>query len=388
MLEYFENCEDDQGSLIIPDPSPSGDIRPNPIPIAPVNLTEELGVGTINNNVITDANFHAPSPAEPEPEPSQTAHAAIPVLFTDMPSASAVPEPSPTSAPADDVNSPIAPQAKTPPLAKEAKCYAFMGASGGSGVTTLCIQMAFEIASRVQKTKSLQRHMEPSVCLIDLDFETGACASYLDVPPSLDIADICGPADRIDRSLVQALMSTHECSISVLSTPNALGANSLANPETVLALLDAAVQMYDHVILDLPRIWQPWIGAAISGADHFAIVSELTVPSLHTARSRLANIEKVLPDVTCEVVLNKVERRSFRNSLRLGDAEKALKRTVSGVICTDQDTAREAINCGQAIGIIRPEARYVKDVKNLCRQWLDLEEKTGFFGRDRRKKRA
>jgi pilus assembly protein CpaE len=321
----------------------------------------ELLAPSVTDNVITDTNFHAPMP---------------PTSTIDQPKSQ------------QQQGDPITPKGKTPPLATDAKCYAFMGASGGSGVTTLCIQMAYEIASRVQKTKSLQRHMEPSVCLIDLDFETGACASYLDVPPSLDIADICGPADRIDKSLVQALMSTHECGISVLSTPNALGANSLANPETVLALLDAAVQMYDHVILDLPRIWQPWIGAAISGADHFAIVSELTVPSLHTARSRLANIEKVLPDVTCEVVLNKVERRSFRNSLRLGDAEKALKRTVSSVICTDQDTAREAINCGQAIGIIRPEARYVKDVKTLCAKWVKPEEKTGFFGKDRRKKRA
>lgn len=350
--------------LTIPEPSPTGDIRPNPVPIAAPGLTLEDPQPPAAM-VIKPKEFH--DRRAPETRKGSRPAPSIPPRITKDEETS---HKTPTSA-----------------GAPASKFYAFMGASGGTGVTTLCIQLAYEIASQTHKTKSLQRHIEPSVCIIDLDFETGACASYIDVPPSLEISDITGPADRIDTSLVQALMSTHECGVSVLSTPNCLGANSLANPETVLAILDAASQLYDHVILDLPRIWQPWIAAAIAGADHFAIVSELTIPSLHTTRSRIQNIETVLPNVTCDVVLNKVERRSFRNSLRLSDAEKALKRPISGAICVDYDTAREAINCGQAVGMIRPEARFVKDVKSLSQKWIHPEKKAGFFKKDRRKKR-
>ena len=104
---------------------------------------------------------------------------------------------------------------------------------------------------------------------------------------------------------------------------------------------------------------------------------------------RIANIEKVLgEEINCEVILNKVERRSFRNSIRLSDAEKALQRCVSATICVDVDTTREAINCGAAVEVVRPEARYVKDVAKLSHQWLPGQAKKIGFLKDRRRKKA
>ena len=271
----------------------------------------------------------------------------------------------------------------------DAKCYALMGASGGTGVTSLCIQLAFDIANRAKKGVSFWQHMDPTVCLIDLDFETGSCASYLNIQPSLTINDVCGPADRIDSSSLQGLISQHESGLAVLATPNVLGANSQANPEAILAILDAASQLYEHVIIDVPRIWLSWIAATVAGADHFALVGELNVASLHATRTRIANIETILGQAqSCEVILNKVERRSFRNSIRLSDAEKALQRSVSATICVDLDSTREAINCGAAVEIIRPEARYVKDVAKLSQRWLPEEIKRPALLKDRRRKRT
>lgn len=271
----------------------------------------------------------------------------------------------------------------------DGKCYALMGASGGAGVTSLCIQIAFDMTKRAKKSVAFWQNSDPTVCLIDLDFETGTCASYLNIEPSMAIEDICGPANRIDGSSLQALVSRHESGLAVLATPNGLGANSRANPEAILALLDAAVQQYEHVIIDLPRIWLPWVAAAISGADHFALVGELNVASLQSTRTRMTDIEKALGDAqSCEVILNKVERRSFRSSIRLPDAEKALRRSVSAAICVDLDTTREAINCGVAVEAIRPEARYVKDVAKLSRLWAPVQGKVTDLTKDRRRKRA
>lgn len=370
--EFFDE-EDTDMVLEIPEPRTGGDLRPNPTPFQTSNqeavIPQETEViesaimefSDKENIVIKTTNFHENAYQSKAYVSSEVKNAALKEGFSE-----------PVQSHSND-----------------ARCYALMGASGGAGVTTLCIQLAHDIAKRTKKHMALSGHIDPTVCLIDLDFETGCCAAYLDVHPALSISDICGPADRIDASSLQALTSHHESGIIVLSTPNALGANSLANPETVLALLDAASQLYDHIIIDLPRIWQSWIGAAISGADHFAIVGELTIPSLHTARARIANIEKVLgEDQHCEVILNKVERRSFRNSVRLSDAEKALRRSVSASICIDLDTTREAINCGAAVATIRPEARYVKDVSELSLKWLPQQDKKGGLFKDRRKKRA
>jgi len=149
-----------------------------------------------------------------------------------------------------------------------------------------------------------------------------------------------------------------------LATPNCLGGNDLANPATVVALLDAISQMYDHIIIDVPRYWRAWNMAAIGASDKFVIVTDLTVPSLHLARMRMESIEKKLEGhIRAEIILNKYERRSFRNALRQKDAETALKRDINSTICIDNDTLREAINCGEPVGVVRPESRYVKDVR-------------------------
>lgn len=266
----------------------------------------------------------------------------------------------------------------------EAECWAFMGAAGGVGTTSLAIQTAYELAERVAaETPAKIKRTEPKVCLVDLDFELGTCAHYLDLPPSLNMEDLQDVPERIDRALTTALMSAHDSGIALLAAPNKLGGNDSVNPETVLAILDQACQIYDHVVLDVPRLWRPWTHAAIAASDHFGLVTELTIPTLHLTRARAKDIENnVEMRATMDIILNKYERRSFRNSLRLKDAEAALERTVNLTICVDSETTKEAINCGEPVSVVRPESRYVKDVKKLMTHWQGepQEQKRKLFG--------
>ena len=253
---------------------------------------------------------------------------------------------------------------------EDATCLAFMGASGGVGVTSLCVQMAYGLAQENEKKLSrVNRIKEPRICLIDLDFENGACAHHLDMLPALSFDDLIQNPNRIDRAYVAALMNTHDSGIDLLAAPNSLGGNDGVNPLTIVAMLDAVSQIYDHVILDVPRLWRPWNMAAIMGADRFGLVTDLTIPSLQIARKRIDEIEAKTGKQNCEIILNKHERRAFRNALREKDAHKVLKRDITATICADHDTVREAINCGEPAGSLRGESRYVKDVKALQNIW-------------------
>jgi len=245
-------------------------------------------------------------------------------------------------------------------------------------VTKLAIELAYNLARESQKqTAKNIRTTEPRVCLIDLDFENGACAHHLDLPPSLTLQDLQGAPSRIDTAFTAALMSTHESGIALLAAPNTLGGNDKVNPQTVITLLDMACQMYDFVVLDVPRFWGPWTMAAIGGADHFALVSDVTIPSLCAARTKLTGIEDALgKSITCDVILNKYERRSFRNALRIKDAEIAVKRKITASICLDMDTARESVNCGEPAGAIRPDSRFSKDIREFQSLWIKPAKST------------
>ncbi|MFL6928597.1 MAG: response regulator receiver protein, partial [Xanthobacteraceae bacterium] len=66
---------------------------------------------------------------------------------------------------------------------KEAQIYTFLPAAGGVGVTTLAIQTALLLLRMGQRSGA-------STCLVDLDFQHGACADYLDLEPRLDLNEI------------------------------------------------------------------------------------------------------------------------------------------------------------------------------------------------------
>ncbi|MEE9346740.1 MAG: hypothetical protein V3U82_01000 [Robiginitomaculum sp.] len=253
----------------------------------------------------------------------------------------------------------------------EAFCLAFLGAAGGVGVSSLVIESAFSTLKRLRR----KGDKTPRVCIIDLDFEHGAIASYLDMEAGISPDVLTGDGARIDQSMTSALVVKHASGLRLLAARNALSGNDIVNPACVLALMDAASAMYDVVILDVPRIWRPWTHAALAAADRAVMVTQLTIPALHGARIRMEELEERLALARpMDVVLSKHERRSFRATVSVRDAQAALGRDITAFICVDGETPRDAMNCGEPSGNVHPSSRYVKDITALTEQLLRCDE--------------
>src|SRR6185295_14282463 len=95
----------------------------------------------------------------------------------------------------------------------EAQIYSFISAVGGAGVTTLAIQTALLLLNSGQRVR-------PTVCLVDLDFQHGACADYLDLEPRLDLKEIEPRPERLDRQLLEIMLSHHASGLEVIAAPN------------------------------------------------------------------------------------------------------------------------------------------------------------------------
>src|ERR1043166_2839524 len=97
--------------------------------------------------------------------------------------------------------------------ANESEIYTFLPAVGGAGVTTLAVQSAMMLLNSVERGKA-------STCLVDLDFQHGACADYLDLEPRLNLAEIEGRPERLDRQPLEIMLSTHPPGLGVIAAPN------------------------------------------------------------------------------------------------------------------------------------------------------------------------
>jgi len=105
-------------------------------------------------------------------------------------------------------------------------CFAFLGAAGGAGVTGAVIETGYAAL----KTKPASGGHAPRVCLMDLDFENGALASYLDIAAGVDTGVMSGDPARIDGALTSAFVTKHDSGLRLLAAPGRLGGNDDVNP--------------------------------------------------------------------------------------------------------------------------------------------------------------
>src|SRR5690606_33796045 len=148
----------------------------------------------------------------------------------------------------------------------------------------------------------------------------GSCAEYLDLEPRFDIAEIENQPERLDRQLLDVMLSKHASGISVLAAPPQPTEMRSFNTEIVVRMLDLVSAYFDNVVIDLPRTWFPWTQTVLLGSNKLYIVSEMTVPCLrHTQRLIKAVHETVGKEVSPQVVVNRFERRQTGGAVKQAD---------------------------------------------------------------------
>ena len=191
------------------------------------------------------------------------------------------------------------------PRPTEAQIYTFLPAVGGAGVTTLAIQTALLLLNSGQRGR-------PTTCLVDLDFQHGACADYLDLEPRLDLKEIEPRPERLDRQLLEIMLSHHASGLAVIAAPNRPAEMRTFDPDMVTRLLDLVSSHFDYVVIDMPRTWFSWTDSVLLGSNRLFIVSEMTVPSLRHAKQLVAAIRERLGDgPQPQVIVNRFEQRMF-----------------------------------------------------------------------------
>jgi len=242
---------------------------------------------------------------------------------------------------------------------KEAQIYTFIPAVGGAGVTTLAIQTALLLLNSGQRVR-------PTVCLVDLDFQHGACADYLDIEPRLDLKEIEPRPERLDRQLLEIMLSHHASGLEVIAAPNRPAEMRSFDPDMVTRLLDLVSSHFDYVVIDMPRTWFSWTDSVLLGSNRPFIVSEMTVPSIRQAKALVAAIRERLGDgPQPRVVVNRFEQRMFDPGLKRTDIEQALGDAFAGTIPNNYRLVREAIDRGVPLDEVKAGNNISTQLKKL-----------------------
>ena len=230
----------------------------------------------------------------------------------------------------------------------ESEIYTFLPSAGGAGVTTLAVQTAMMLLNSGRRGKS-------STCLVDLDFQHGACADYLDLEPRLNLNEIEHRPERLDRQLLEVMLSHHPSGLAVIAAPNRPAEMRSFDPDVVTRLLDMVSSNFDYVVFDMPRTWFSWTDNVLLGSNKLFIISEMTVPGLRHAKQLVEAIRERLGDgPKPQVIINRFEQKMFSSGLRKADIGQVLGEAFAGCIPNSYSLVREAIDRGVPLEEIKP----------------------------------
>jgi pilus assembly protein CpaE len=251
--------------------------------------------------------------------------------------------------------------AKTPASqdTAEAQIITFLPAVGGAGVTTLAVQTAMLLLNSGARGKT-------ATCLVDLDFQHGSCADYLDIEPRLNLSEIEPRPERLDRQLLEVMLSQHPSGLAVVAAPNRPAEMRLFDPDVVTRLLDLVSSHFDYVVFDMPRTWFSWTDSVLLGSNKLFVVSETTVPGLRHAKQLVGAIRERLGDSpTPQVIINRFVPKLFSSSLRRSDIEQAIGSAFVACVPNDYALVREAIDRGVPLEEVKKGNKITAELKKM-----------------------
>ena len=154
---------------------------------------------------------------------------------------------------------------------------------GGSGKTVLATNLAVAAARSGLET-----------LLVDLDLQFGDSALTLAVTPRATIADLAASAGDVDGEKLKAFVSTDpRTGVAVLPAPQRPEEADMVGQAELPAVLSAARNAYDAVVIDTGPLFDAAVLAALDHSDRLLLVCNPEVTSLKNVRIGLETIDRL-----------------------------------------------------------------------------------------------
>ncbi|MFN3077123.1 MAG: CpaE family protein [Alphaproteobacteria bacterium] len=245
----------------------------------------------------------------------------------------------------------------------------FIGARGGAGSSTVAGNTAF----------ALTRLYQDEAILLDLDLSFGTTSLAFNQPASQAANGALAHPERLDATLLERFLVKYEERLRILPSSATLGSDTQVVSEALDVLLDLVGQMTPFVVLDLPRLWEPWLIHALTIVDELVITTTPDLAGLRDTKSLLDHMVRSRgEDAPVRIVLNRCGAYA-KGELSAKDFGETLGRLPELSLPYNAPMFLEAFNSGQMMG------QYPKSEK-LAEAFQHLAAKVGGRQPPRQKK--
>src|SRR5208337_526173 len=173
----------------------------------------------------------------------------------------------------------------------------FLGAKGGSGVTTIACNFAIALA----------QESDQSTLLIDLGLPMGDAALSLGISAEFSTDNALQDADRLDANFLLKLVSEHQSGVSLLAAPSKVPEIE-ASKAAIDKLMAVARQEFDNVVVDVGSRGDLMGTTLFTEANTVYLVTQAGISELRNS-NRLITRFFSAGGPKLEVVINRFEPR-------------------------------------------------------------------------------
>ena len=242
------------------------------------------------------------------------------------------------------------------------------GLAGGTGSTTMAVNLAWELAN-------VDKNNPPSVCLLDLDLQFGAVATFLDLPRREVVYDMLSDTEEMDEESFGQSLLTYEDRLQVLTAPADMLPLDLITSEDVNRILDIARNQFDYVIVDMPSTLIQWSEAVLNKAHIYFALIELDMRcAQNTLRFKRALQSEELPVEKLRYVLNRAPKFTDLNAKgRVKRMAESLSISIDVQLPDGGKPITQANDHGMPLATSAPKSPLRKELMKLAASIHDLK---------------
>src|SRR5438105_673638 len=235
-------------------------------------------------------------------------------------------------------------QIKQEATAPPGRLLTLLAASGGSGASTLAVNIAVVLAKEHQKC-----------ALLDLKPGIGDLAALLDLKPQFTLADLCLNVTRLDRAMFEKMLVRHSSGVHLLGSPQVFGNARVVTSQGVNQALTMARKIFPHVVVDLEDCFHEEQVVTLRQAACIMLIFRLDFTSLRNARRILEQLKDL--EIQRNRVRLVVNRQGLPYELPLAEAEQALGEKLVHFVPDDSKTLNRSNNAGIPVVLKNPNAK-------------------------------
>jgi pilus assembly protein CpaE len=230
---------------------------------------------------------------------------------------------------------------------------------GGAGKSVISTNLAVCLAQRSSKP----------VCLVDADLQFGDAAVMLKLTPHHTIVDAVEAIDRMDNSLLESLLVTHEPSgLRVLPAPLEPAFADQVGAAEMIAIVERLRTFCSYIVVDTPAYFNDVVLGLVEISDRIVLVAGMDIPNIKNVKIGLQTLR--LLNTPMEKLLLVLNRSNSKVKLDIGEVERTLQAKADALVPSDV-LIPQSVNKGVPVVLHAPKSAVARSLVQLAEQFTN-----------------